>query len=183
MASKENREKKASIIDQIQASLSKSSICILTDYRGLSAPEVTNLRRKLREAGIEYRVVKNTLARFAAERAGKAELISLLDGPVALAFGYGDVAQPAKVLTDYTRAQKTRLGIKGGILGDRLLSSNDILTLITLPSREQLLAKVLGGMQSPIVMLLNCLNSPMQGLVGVLQARIKQMEEEQNVSR
>jgi large subunit ribosomal protein L10 len=182
MASKEKREKKASIIDQVQASLSKSSICILTDYRGLTANDVTNLRRKLREAGVEYRVVKNTLARFAAERAGKAELASLLEGPVALSFGYGDVAQPAKVLTDYIRAQKTSLEIKGGILGDRMLTSKDIATLITLPSREQLLAKVLGGMQSPIVKLLNCLNSPMQGLLGVLQARIKQMEE-QNVSR
>jgi large subunit ribosomal protein L10 len=182
MPSKEKREKKSAVIDQIQASMSKSSICILTDYRGMTANEVTALRRKLRESGVEYKVVKNTLARFAAERAGKAELVSLLDGPVALAFGFDDVAKPAKALADYTRAQKTNLQIKGGILGNRILSSNDLQILITLPSREQLLAKVLGGMQSPIVKLLNCLNSPIQGLVGVLQARIKQMEE-QNVTR
>ncbi len=181
--SSSSREKKSAIIDQIQESLSKSSICILTHYRGLTAPEITGLRRKLREAGIEFRVVKNTLARFAAERADKEELVGLLEGPVALAFGYGDVAQPARVLTDYTRAQKTSLQIKGGLLGDRLITSQDIATLVLLPSREVLIARVLGGMQSPITSLLFCLNSPMRGLVGVLQARIKQMEGEQNVSR
>ena len=178
-----SKEKKASIIDQIQESLSKSSICILTCYRGLTAPEITALRRRLREAGIEFRVVKNTLARFAAERAGKDELISLLQGPVAIAFGFGNETEPARVLSEYTRAQKTSLEIKGGLLGDRLITAKDVATLVTLPPREQLLAKVLGGMQGPIVALVNCLNNPMRGLVGVLQARIKQMEVEQNVSR
>lgn len=181
MPSKENREKKGAIIDQIQASLSKSGVCIITDYRGLTANEVTSLRKKLREQGVEYRVVKNTLARFAAERSGKGSLAKMLEGPVALALGYEDVAKPAKVLSEYIRTQKTVLQIKGGILGDRVLTPQDVATLITLPSREQLIAKVLGGMQSPIVMLVNCLNSPLQGLAGVLQARIKQMEE-QNVS-
>lgn len=177
------REKKVLAIDKLQEGLSKCSIGILTDYRGLSASEVTNLRRKLRESRIEYKVVKNTLARFAAERAGKDELVGFFQGPVAIAFGYGDIIEPARVLADYARTSKTSLSIKGGFLGDRLLTSEDVVTLATLPAREVILAKVVGGMQSPILALLNCLTNPMRGVIGVLQGRIKQMEGEQNVSR
>jgi large subunit ribosomal protein L10 len=90
------REKKAQIIDRLQEVFSKCSIGILTDYRGLSVPEITDLRRKLKEAGIEYKVVKNTLARFAAERAGKDELAGFFVGPVAVALGYGDITEPAR---------------------------------------------------------------------------------------
>ena len=172
------REKKVLVIDRLQEVLSKCSIGILTDYRGLSATEMTELRRKLREAGIEYRVVKNTLARFAVERAGKGELVSFFQGPVAIAFGYGDIIEPAKVLADYTRVSKASLDIKGGFLGDTLLAPEDVATLATLPAREVILARVVGGMQSPIVALLNCLTNPMRGVIGVLQARIKQMEGE-----
>jgi len=171
-----SREKKAVIIDQIQEGLSKCSVGILTDYRGLSASEINDLRRKLEESGIEYRVVKNTLARFAAERAGKDELVSFFQGPVAIAFGYGDITEPARALAEYTRSSKTSLSIKGGFFGDRVLTSEDVVTLSTLPSREILLAKIIGGMQSPVYALLNCLTNPMRGLVGTLQARIKQME-------
>jgi len=170
------REKKAQIIDRLQDIFSKCSLGILTDYRGLSTPEITILRRKLSESGIEYKVVKNTLARFAAERAGKDDLASSFEGPIAIAFGYGDVAELAKALADYIRTSKVSLSIKGGFLGDRLLTSVDVTTLATLPSREILLAKVLGGMQSPMVTLVSCLTTPIRGIIGVLQARIKQLE-------
>ncbi len=173
-----SREKKVLIIEKLGESLSKCNIGILTDYRGLSASEVTDLRSKLRELRIEYKVVKNTMARFAAEKVGKDGLVSFLQGPVAIAFGYGDITEPAKVLDDYVRVSKTSLNIKGGFLGDRLLTSGDVATLATLPAREVILAKVVGGMQSPIVSLLNCLTSPMRGVIGVLQARIQQMEGE-----
>ena len=173
-----SREKKAQIIDSLQEVFSQCSIGVLTDYRGLSAPEMTNLRRRLRESGIEYKVVKNTLARFAAERAGKEELLSFFEGPVAIAFGYGDITEPARALANYIETSKASMSIKGGFLPDRLLTSEDIATLSTLPSREILLAKVLGGMQSPISALVSHLTAPMRGIIGVLQARIQQMEGE-----
>jgi large subunit ribosomal protein L10 len=172
------REEKVRIIDELQEVYSECDIGILTDYRGLSAAEITDLRRTLRKADIKYRVVKNTLARFAAERAGKNELVALFEGPVAIAFGYGDITEPAKVLVDYVRGSKTDLDIKGGFIADRLLTAADVMTLSTLPSREILLAKVLGGMQSPMVALVNCLINPVRGIMGVLQARIKQLEGE-----
>ena len=173
-----SREKKTQIIDRLQEAFSKCSISILTDYRGLATPEMTSLRRRLQESGSEYKVVKNTLARFAAERAGKDDLVSSFEGPIAIAFGYGDITAPAKVLADYIRDSKSSLSIKGGFLGNRLLTSEEVMTLSTLPSREILLAMVLGQMKSPISGLLSCLTSPIRGIIGVLQARIKQMEGE-----
>ena len=173
-----SREKKTQIIDGLQEFFSKCSIGVLTDYRGLSTTEITDLRRTLQKSEVEYRVVKNTLARFAAERAGKDELAALFEGPVAIAFGYGDVTEPAKVLADYIRVSKASLSIKGGLLGDRVLTSGDVETLATLPSREILIARVLAGMQSPVVNLISCLAAPMRGVIGVLQARIKQLEGE-----
>jgi large subunit ribosomal protein L10 len=173
-----SREKKIQAINRLQDAFSKCNIGILTDYRGLSTPEITVLRCKLRESNVEYKVVKNTLARFAGERAGRSDLVNLFEGPVAIAFGYDDITKPAKVLTDYIRISKAGLNIKGGFLSDRLLTSEDVATLSTLPSREILLAKVLGGMQSPITTLIGCLTTPIKGIIGILQARIQQLEGE-----
>ena len=173
-----SREKKAQLIDSLQQVFSRCSIGIMTDYRGLSANEMTDLRRKLRESGIEYKVVKNTLARFAAERAGKEELVSFFEGPVAIAFGYGDITEPARALANYIQTSRASMSIKGGFLSDRLLTSEDVTTLSTLPSREILLAKVVGGVQSPISALVIHLTAPMRGIIGMLQARIQQMEGE-----
>ena len=173
-----SKEEKAEIIDRLQEDFSRCSIAILTDYRGMPTLEMTILRRRLRESGTDFKVVKNTLARLAAQRAGKDNLVSSFDGPVAIALGHGDIAEPARVLADYIRTSKVSLDIKGGFLGDRLLTLNDVTTLSTLPSREVLLARVLGGMQSPILTLVNCLANPIRGIAGVLQARIKQLEGE-----
>ncbi len=175
-----SREKKAQIIDMLQDTFSRCKIAILTDYRGLTTSEMTVLRRRLRESGSEYKVVKNTLARFAATRAGKDGLVSLIEGPTAIAFGYDDITEPAKVLTSYIRDSKSRLGIKGGFLGDRLLTFEDIVTLATLPSKEVLLARALAQMKSPISALVSCLTSPIKGIIGVLQAKIQQLEGEGN---
>ena len=171
-----SREKKAQIIDSLQQVFSRCSIGVLTDYRGLSAAEMTDLRRRLRESGIEYRVVKNTLARFAAERAGKEELVSFFEGPVAIAFGYGDITELPRVLTNYIETSKVSMSIKGGFLPERLLTAEDITTLSALPSREILLARVVGGVQSPISALVSYLAAPVMGIIGALQSRIQQME-------
>ena len=173
------REKKAQAIDRLQDGFAKCNVGILTDYRGLSTPEMSSLRWRLRELGIEYKVVKNTLARFAAERAGRHDLASLFEGPVAIAFGYGDdITEPARALAGYISTSKASLNIKGGFLSDRLLTSEEVTTLSTLPSREILLAKLLGGMQSPITALVSCLAAPVRGVIGMLQARIQQLEGE-----
>jgi large subunit ribosomal protein L10 len=172
------REKKAQIIDSLQEVISRCSVGVLTDYRGLTAAQMTALRRQLREAGVDYRVIKNTLARFAAERAGKDELVAFFEGPVAIAFGYGDITEPAKALAAYIEESKVEMTVRGGFLPDRMLSAEEVESLSKLPSREILLARVVGGIQSPIAALVSRLSAPMTGLAGVLQARIKQLEGE-----
>jgi len=126
--------------------------------------------------GIEYRVIKNTLTRFAAEKAGKKQLEPLLSGPVAIAFGYDDVVKPAQALREHIRSAGSVLQIKGGILGDKLLTADDIANLATLPSREVLIARLMGQLQAPLQALHNVLSAPMRGLLNVMQARVKQLE-------
>lgn len=171
------REQKARIVEDLKEAIAKCSSGILTDYKGLSNAELTILRRRLRELGIEYRVVKNTLARFAAEKSGKDFLVSSFEGPVAIAFGYDDMTQPAKALVSYIRSSESVLRIKGGFLGDSLLNQDDVKSLASVPAREVLLAQMLAGMQSPIVALANCFAHPLREFSGILQARIKQLEE------
>lgn len=173
-----SREKKSQVIDELEAVISKSSIGILTGYQGLSTAEMTVLRRKLRESGTEYKVIKNTLAKFAAEKAGKSDLVKLLKGPLAMALGHGDATKTARELVNYIRDSKVNISIKGGFLGDRALSAEEVKTLAELPSREIMLAKVLGDIQSPMVTLVGYLSSPIRDVLGVLNSRIQQLEGE-----
>ncbi|MFH1647865.1 MAG: 50S ribosomal protein L10 [Chloroflexota bacterium] len=169
-------EKKVKMVQGLWDVFSRCSVGILTDYRGLTTAEISDLRRRLREAGIEYRVVKNSLAQLAAREAGLDEVAGSFVGPVALALGYGEIPEAAKVLTDYIRTTKSILNIKGGFLTDRVLTPRDVESLAKLPSREVLIGRVLAGMQSPIYGLVNVLAGPVRGIMGVLQARIRQLE-------
>ncbi|MFC1966368.1 50S ribosomal protein L10 [Chloroflexota bacterium] len=173
-----SREKKTQIINGLQEAFSKCSISIFTDYRGLATSDMTTLRRKLQESESEYKVVKNTLARFAAERAGLDSMVDYLEGPIAITLGYGNITAPAKVLASYIRDTQTSLSIKVGFLGNRVLTTEEVMTLSALPSREILIARVLGQMKSPVSALLGCLTTPIRGIIGVLQARITQLEGE-----
>jgi large subunit ribosomal protein L10 len=169
-------EKKEKAVESLQQVFSKANIGILTDYRGIKTSELNELRRKLREAGIDYKVVKNSLAQIAAKNAGLDHLEGSFEGPIAVAFGYGDATKAIKTLSDYIRTSKSNLRIKGGFFADRVLSAKDLETLARLPSREVLLSRVIGGMQSPIYGLVNVLAGPLRGIMGVLQARIQQLE-------
>ncbi|MBI4296311.1 MAG: 50S ribosomal protein L10 [Chloroflexi bacterium] len=170
------KEEKAQIINELENLFSRGKIAILTDYRGVNGPEMLDLHRKFREQGIEYRVVKNTLARIAAEKAGKGDLAILLKGQTAMVIGYDDITAPVKTLTEYIRASKTVLTIKGGILENRLLTVQDVNTLATLPPKEVLLTRVLGGMQLPMYALHSHLSGLLAGFARALQARVKQLE-------
>jgi large subunit ribosomal protein L10 len=170
------KEKKGQMIDELASSLSRCTIAVATDYRGLTAKEMVQLRRRLTESGIEYRVIKNTLTRFAAEKAGKGQLETLLTGPVAIAFGYDDVIKPAQVLREHIRSAGSVLQIKGGILGDRLLTAEDVANLAIMPSKDVLLARLVGQLNAPLQALHNVLSAPLRGLLNVMQARIKQVE-------
>jgi large subunit ribosomal protein L10 len=169
-------EKKKQIIDNLEQIFSQCNSGIMTDYRGLKTSDVVGLRRKLREAGVEYHVVKNTLARLASSKTGKEQISSIFEGPMAIAFVKDDISKSAKILTDHIISTKMALTIKGGFLGNKLISAKEVATLATLPSREILIGKVMGGIQGPLYALMNQVNAPLRGLAVVLQGRIKQLE-------
>ncbi|MDO8673093.1 MAG: 50S ribosomal protein L10 [Dehalococcoidia bacterium] len=171
-------EKKAETVEELVKLLGPAKVAVLTDYRGLKVSEISQLRRKLRAAGIEFHVTKNTLTRLAAEKVGKGEIGTALKGPTAIAFGYKDEVEPAKMLVDYIRTSRSILKIKGALLGNRLLAAETVAELALLPSRQVLLARVVGQMQAPIQGLMTVLNGNLRGLVTVLQGRAKQLEEE-----
>lgn len=171
-----SREKKAQVIEDLAKLFGESRVGVLTEYRGITANEITVLRRKLGESRIKFRVVKNTLAGLAAEKTGKSTLSPALKGPLAIAFGYGGEIETARAVFDYIRATKSSLTVAGGFLDNRLLTSDEVKTLATLPPRETLVALVIGGIQAPIQVLLGYLNAPVRELVGTLEARMKQLE-------
>jgi len=168
-------KKKLQVVDQLAELLSQSKFVIATDYRGLSVAEMSELRHQLRNIGTEYHVVKNSLAKFAAENVGKQGLSQLLTGPTALAFGHEDILQLAKALADYIRISKTTLSIKGGLIDSQLIGSEEVRSLATLPSIEVLRARLLGLLLSPIFSLQNVLSANLRGLNSVLNARIQQL--------
>ena len=170
------RQRKEEVIDELVDSLSRCTIVIATDYRGLSAKEMVLLRRRLSETGIEYRVVKNTLTRFAAEKAGKRQLDALLTGPLAVAFGYDDVVKPAQVLSEHIRSSGSVLQIRGGVLGDRLLTAREISVLAATPPKDVLISQLIGQLQAPLQALHNVVSAPLRGFLNVIQARIQQVE-------
>jgi len=171
------REKKEAVVSEIKEKLKLAQVAVLTDYRGLTVAEMNELRRKLREANIEYRVIKNTLARLAAKDIGLEGLKDFLEGPTAIAFGTEDPVAPAKIISEYAKDHKA-LEIKGGVLEGQIVSLEKVKALADLPSKEQLLAQVVSVMQSPIINLVNVLNAPIRDFVMVVDAVRRKREQE-----
>lgn len=176
------KDKKIQAVNELKDKFSRANIMLVTDYRGLSAKEMTELRRQLSRSRVEYRVVKNTLARLAANQAGRGEMVVFFDGPVAIAFGYDDEIEPARCLVEYVRDSGSILQIKGGMMGDRVLNSQDVQTLATLPAKEVLISQLVGQMLAPLQSLQNILMMPLRGMLTVLQARMHQLEGGKNVT-
>ncbi len=144
------RPEKVAIVEEITAKLTDSVAVFVSEYRGMSVGQLANLRAPLRAAGAEHKVYKNTLARIAAERAGMEGLTEHLLGPTALTFVTGDSVAAAKALNDQARTNPL-LVIKGGMLGTSVMSADDVKALASLPSREELLARIAGAFQAPLV--------------------------------
>ena len=165
------REKKAQIVSTLAEELSRSTIVIATNYQGLVAKQMTELRNALGKAGVGYHVIKNTLLYRAADQLGKPQLKDMVEGPVALAFGYDDAVNAAKALTQYIKSTTLPLQIKGGLLGHRLLPADEVLRLASLPPRQVLVSRLIGQLQTPVATLHNVLSFPLQGLLTVLRNR------------
>jgi large subunit ribosomal protein L10 len=151
------RPEKVAVVDEVRTRLSDSGAALLTEYRGLDVKSISALRRALTAAGGDYKIYKNTLVRFAARDLG-LDIEDLLTGPTAIAFVDGDAVSVAKALRDFARTNPA-LVVKGGVLGDKLLSADDAKALADVAPREELLARLAGAMAAP-----------MQQLAGLLQA-------------
>jgi large subunit ribosomal protein L10 len=172
----EARQQKEKTIKQLEEVITSCNIAILTDYRSIASSEMMQLRRKLREVGVEFKVVKNTLARFAAEAANKPTLAKCWEGPIAIAYSYDSEIVPAKIIYDHIQATKSELKVKSGFIGERILTEREVTELAKLPPQDVLIGKVVAGMKSPLTGLVNVLGSPMRGLIYSLKTRIQQLE-------
>ena len=173
------KEQKERVVEQLAQRLRDSETLMVADYRGLTMPEIDELRTRLLEAGARFTVVKNTLTRRAAEAAGKEDVLELIDGPTAIAFleAEGDPVAVAKVLSETSRANDV-LVIRGGVLEGALVGDTEIKRLATLPPADVLRAQLAGAVVAPLTTVVGLFTAPLRDLVGVLEARIRQLEEQ-----
>ena len=166
--------KKQAIVAEIKNWLTTAQAVVLTSYRGLNVATDTEMRRELRAAGVTYKVVKNTMLRIAAKEAGIEGLDSHLEGTTAIAFSAEDAVAPAKVLCNFMKKNKLEdqgiLTIKVGILDGKVIDAKEVKALANLPSREELIAKLLGSMNAPIANTVGVLSGIIRNFVGVVEA-------------
>jgi large subunit ribosomal protein L10 len=170
------RDQKEQVVEELTQRLKAAETLLVADYRGLTMPQIDELRTKLLESGARFTVVKNTLTRRAAEAAGADALLALLDGPSAIAFleADGDMVAAAKALADSARETRV-LEIRGGIMQGRAVTAAEVESLATLPPADVLRGQVLGAIVAPLTALAGLLNAPLQNLVGLIDARIEQL--------
>jgi len=173
---KARKEQKVEQVDVLTEKLKKAKVAVLTDYRGLTVSQMQELRGKLRTGNVEYRVVKNTLARRAADAAGYKALESELKGPIAIAFGYEDLSLPPRLINEFVRTTRLKLEVVGGLVEGRVFNRDQVRQLADLPSRDVLLAQLLGTLQSPVGQLVGIMQTPLQQLMGVLEAYKSKLE-------
>ncbi len=170
------KEKKQALLAAYLDKASRAHVLIITEHRGLTVKQAQELRRSLAQHQATFHVVKNTLFRRALREIGRPVPDSLLNGPTAVSYCFGDVAAVAKVVDDFARTSGV-LQIRGGLLGSQVVDVEGIRALANLPPREVLLARVVGGIQAPLVGLVTVLGGVLRGLVNVLDARRRQLEE------
>jgi large subunit ribosomal protein L10 len=158
-------------INDLTEELGKIQGAIITDYRGMTVEQITRLRRLLRPAGGQYQVVKNTLLKIAMAKRELPDLGQVLEGPTAVLFAEGDPVEATKILTKFVKdLRKDIPQIKGGFLGQRVMSVEDVANLATLPSRDEILGNLVGTLQSPIANVVGTLGAVLSNLVGTIEA-------------
>ncbi len=171
---------KQAVVAQLKEQLESAKGVVLTSYKGLTVAQDTELRRELREAGVSYHVVKNTMLRIAAKEAGIEGIEEHLEGTTAFAFSTEDAVAPAKVICDFIKKNKLEdaevLTVKVGMVEGKVIGVDEVKALAALPSREELIAKLLGSMNAPISNTVNVLQGVIRNAVYVLDAIRSQKE-------
>jgi large subunit ribosomal protein L10 len=170
------KEDKEQVVKELTERLRTSDTLLVADYRGLTMPQIDALRSRLIESGARFTVVKNTLTRRAAEAAGADALLTLLEGPSAIAFleADGDMVAAAKALADSARESRV-LAIRGGVMQGRAITAEEVQSLASLPPIDVLRGQVLAAIIAPLTAIAGLVNAPLQNLYGLLDARIEQL--------
>lgn len=169
MPSQKVLEQKKQIVAELVESLKNAQAGVLFDYQGITVEQDTKLRRDLRAAGVDYHVVKNTLLRFAAKEAGLEDLDPILHGPTSLAVSATDAVAPAKILSKFVKGNDS-VSIKAGFVEGKVIGTDEIKALAELPSREELIAKLMGGLKAPIYGVVNILHGNIRAMAIALNA-------------
>jgi large subunit ribosomal protein L10 len=168
--------RKAEMLEEIRDRLQRATITIAIDYRGLSVAQLTKLRRVLREGDCEVKVVKNRIAFLAADAAGVPQVKEIVQGPSALTIGFSDAVAAARMLTRHIETERLNIQVYGGYLDGQVLTATQVQEIARLPSREQLIANVVGTLQSPLYNFSGLLQSTIRGFYGLVEARAAQLE-------
>ena len=153
-----NIQLKEAKVKEVAEKFKKAQTAILTSYIGITVEDDTELRKKMREAGVEYKVIKNSITLRAAREAGYGDIEKYLVGPVAIAFGYNDPTVPARVLADFAQNHK-KIELKAGVVQGQIFDTNQVLELSKIPSRDILIGKLLGSFKAPLSSLVYLLNA------------------------
>ena len=170
-------QRKVDQVADLTDKLTRAQLALVTDYRGLTVAEISDLRARLRKSGAELIVAKNTLMERAAKGTGREGLSNLLAGPTAVAFAYDDVTAAAKTIIDFNKGAK-QLKVRGGLLGTGVLQADALDQVSKLPTRQQVLAQIVGGVSSPVSGVVGVLNAAITNLLYALQGRIDQLQPE-----
>ena len=169
------RPEKVAMIAEIKTTMQNAKGLVLADFRGIKVAQDTKLRRKMREAGVEYSVIKNNMASIAAKEAGIEGLDNYLKGPLAMVSSKNDPVAPAKLISEFIKDNRI-MEIKGGLVEGKVIDADAVKALANLPPREVLIARLLGSMQSPISGFVNVLQGNIRNLVYALDAVRQQKE-------
>lgn len=172
-----NRREKEHVVSDLSKKIEGYKAVVLTHYRGLNVEQIKQLRRRLREDKVDFHVVKNTLMKIASKGTDLEKLNDYFEGPTAIAISYGDPVLLAKTLTEFIKTQ-VPLEIKAGLIEGRISPPEEIKALATMPSRELLLAQIVGGIQMAGGQVVGIIHSLLQQMLGIIQSRADQMESE-----
>ncbi len=181
-------QRKIDLVEELKQIIERARITVSADYRGLRVQEMDQMRRRLRASGVEVRVVKNNLLRLAAEQAGLASLMEIVEGaPAALVLGYDDPTEAAKAVAEYAQSAPPTFAIRGALMDGQVVSAEELQELVRLPPRPVMLAQIAGQLQSPLATFAGLLDSPLlelssllrsalSELPGLIEARARQLE-------
>lgn len=168
-------QKKVDTVADLKDRLERATLVVSADYRGLRVREMQEMRRRLRDGGVEVRVIKNTLLRLAAEESGRGDLMKIVEGPTALAVTFGDVIEAAKALSGYAQGAPAGFALRGAFMEGRVLSAQDIRDLVRIPPRPVLIAQFLGQMRSPLAEFAGLLEAPLRELLGLTRSLLSEL--------